>query len=108
MKLPVSARATLLTLLLAMLASTSSALFAQQKEMTLEELEQYIAEQRDALDLAKQNRDDTKARVEDAQNAIDEQELRHQDLLDEVDTLCREQEELQPGSFADCMAQFSS
>jgi len=73
MKLPVSARATLLTLLLAI-----------------------------------QNRDETKARVEEAQNAIDEQELRHQELLDEVDSLCREQEELQPGSFADCMAQFGS
>jgi len=58
--------------------------------------------------LAIQNRDDTKARVEEAQNAIDEQELRHQELLDEVDSLCREQEELQTGSFADCMAQFSS
>jgi len=108
MKLPLKTRLTLITVLLAGLACTPSILSAQQKEMTLEELEQYISEQKDALDLAKQNRDETKAQVEEAKSALEEQDLRHEELLEEVDSLCREQEDLQPGSFADCIEKFSS
>lgn len=86
------------------LFSTSAVVVAQQQEMTIEELERYIAEQKAALQQVKENRDITEQKAREVREALAEQEARRALVEQELDALCKEQEELKPGSFEACKA----
>ncbi|MGK0228777.1 MAG: putative Holliday junction resolvase-like endonuclease [Gammaproteobacteria bacterium] len=81
---------------------------AQQKEMSVEELELYIQEQKAALEQAISNRDETSAKAHKVQEALAKQNARREQLEKEVDELCLELDVADPGSYDDCKAQFSS
>lgn len=81
---------------------------AQQKEMSVEELDQYIQEQKAALEKAISNRDETAAKTLEVQEALAEQDARREQLENEVDELCLELDAADPGTYDDCKAQFSS
>ena len=99
---------TLVSATLFVVASMSFApVTAQQQEMSLDELEQYIEEQKVALDEAIASRDETESKVKEVQEALAEQEARRAQLEEEVDELCTELDEAEPGSYEDCKAEFS-
>ncbi len=93
------------TLLLALSIGLSSAAMAQQQELSVEELEKYIAEQKELLEEVLANRDETADKVEQVREALAEQEARKALVEDELETLCQEQEELKPGSYDECRSQ---
>ena len=75
---------------------------AQQKSMTIEELESYIQEQKATLEEAIANRDETEKQAREIRDALAEQEARKALAEKELDMLCKEQEELKPGTYDDC------
>ena len=75
---------------------------AQQKSMTIQELEQYIQEQKVALEEVKANRDETEKKAQQVRAALAEQEARKALAEEELDMLCKVQEELIPGTYDDC------
>ena len=79
-----------------------------QQDMSVEKLEEYIQEQKALLEETIGNRDDTKAKVEDVKEELAEQEARREQLEAEVDELCQQLDQADPGSYDDCKAQFSS
>lgn len=81
---------------------------AQQKELSVDELEQYIAEQKQALEEVRANREASEKKASEVQEALDEQEARRQRVEDEMKALCTEQEALKPDSFDECMQQSDS
>jgi len=87
---------------------SSVAAVAQQKEMSVEELEAYIVEQKEALEDAIANRDETEAKALEVKEALAEQDARREQLEEEVDELCLELDAADPGSYDECKAQFSS
>lgn len=88
---------------LAILLTTASfSSYAQQKAMTIEELETYIGEQKAALDKVKANRDETEQKALEIQDALAEQDARRLAVEKELEALCNEQEELKPGSLDSC------
>lgn len=96
------------TLLLAMSLCLSGGAMAQQKQLSVEELEKYIAEQKEVLEEVRANRDETAEKAEKVREALAEQEARKALVEEELDTLCKEQEELQPGSYDECRSQHDS
>lgn len=95
------------TLLLALLLSLSGGVAAQQ-QLSVEELEKYIAEQKEVLEEVRANRDETKRKADEVREALAEQEARKALVEDELDTLCKEQEALKPGSYDACRIQQGS
>ena len=87
---------------------SSGVALAQQEDMTVEKLELYIQEQKALLEETINNREETKAKALEVQEALAEQDARREQLEKEVDELCLEMEAAEPGSYDDCKAQFSS
>ncbi len=81
---------------------------AQSEDMSVEELEQFVAEQKELLNEAKLNRDETEAQAAEVREALAEQEARREQLEKEVDDLCSELDKADPGSYDDCKAKFSN
>lgn len=77
---------------------------AQQKSLSIEELEQYIEEQKATLADAQANRDVTEKKAQEIRDALEEQEARRALVMEELDMLCKEQEELKPGTYDECNA----
>ena len=84
-----------------MLAPAST--YAQQ-ELSVEELEAYIAKQKEALEAVRANRDETEKKATEIQEALAEQEARRLEVEAELEALCMEREEIDPGTFDDCIA----
>lgn len=103
-----SLRSVLTVTLLVCVTLNVGTAVAQQKEMSVEELDQYIQEQKAALEQAISNRDETAAKALEVQEALAEQDARREQLKNEVDELCLELDATDPGSYDDCKAQFSS
>ena len=81
---------------------------AQQKQLSVEELEAYIAEQKTVLEEAQANRDKTQKKVDEVKEALAEQDARKALVEDELETLCKEQEALKPGTYEDCKSHSDS
>jgi len=92
---------TSLLISVVLLASTAH---AQQKSLTIEELEQYIQEQKATLEEVKANRDETEKKAQEVRDALEAQEARRVLLEEELDMLCTEQETLKPGTYDECKA----
>lgn len=75
---------------------------AQQKQLSVEELEAYIAEQKVVLEKAQANRDKTQKKVDEVKAALAEQDARKARVEKELEALCKEQEALEPGTYEDC------
>ena len=101
-------RNVLASALLALSLSVSVMAAAQQKQMSVEELEAYIAEQKIVLEEAQANRDKTQKKVEQVKEALAEQDARKVLVEEELETLCKEQEELKPGTYKDCISHSDS
>jgi predicted phage gp36 major capsid-like protein len=95
-------------LLLVLSLSIPVMAIAQQKQLSVEELEAYIAEQKVVLEEARANRDKTQQKVEKVREALDEQDARKLRVEEELETLCKEQEELNPGSYNNCKSHSNS
>ncbi len=96
------------TLLLAMSLCLSGVAMAQQKQLSVEELEKYISEQKELLEEVRANRDETAEKAEQVRDALAEQEAHKALVEEELNTLCQEQEELKPGSYEECRSQHSN
>lgn len=96
------------TVLLLVTLSLSGTATAQQKQLSVEELEKYISEQKEVLEEVRANRDETEKKADEVREALAEQEARKALVEEELDTLCQEQEELKPGSYDECRTQHSS
>ena len=103
-----SLRSALAVTLLVCVTLASLGAVAQQTEMSVEQLEAYIQEQKDALEQAIFSRDQTEAKVREVQEAMAEQDARREQLQNEVDELCLEREAIDVGSYDDCKAQFGN
>ncbi len=92
-------------MLLALSLCLSGAAWAQPEELSVDELEKYIAEQKELLEEVLANRDATAEKAEQVRQALAEQEARKTLVEEELETLCQEQEELQAGSYEECRRQ---
>ena len=101
-------RSALAATLFVCVTLSSMGVVAQQTEISVEQLEAYIQEQKDALEQAIFNRDQTEAKVREVQEAIAEQDARREQLQNEVDQLCLERDAVDAGSYDDCKAQFGN
>ena len=95
-------RIFLSSVLLALFLSVPVLAAAQQKQLSVEELEAYIAEQKIVLEEAQANRDKTQKKVDKVMEALVEQDARKARVEEELEALCKEQEELKPGTYEDC------
>lgn len=75
---------------------------AQQKSLSIEELEAYIAEQKSVLEEVRANREETARKADEVREALAEQESRLARVEQELDTLCKERDSLQEGSYEEC------
>ncbi len=95
--------------LLCVALGAGSAAFAQgstnSQEMSLEELEAYIAEQKAALETVIENRDLTREKVEAIEDAVAEADVRQSEVRAEIAALCEERESAEPGSLETCLAE---
>ena len=103
-----SVRSALAAALIAGVTLTATGLHAQQTQMTVEELASYIQKQKELLNEAIANRDETKVQIQEVQEAISEQDARRAQLENEVEELCQELEAANPGSYDDCKARYGS
>jgi len=92
-----------LAILIVGLLFWASGSLAQDQEMSVKELEAYIAEQRAALEQVIENRDATEKQAMDIKKAGDEQRERQAKLEEEIRALCEEQEEVEPGTLDECL-----
>ena len=89
----------------ALLVSTAG--FAQEN-MSVEELEEQLEQERVALQEAIANREATAARVEEIKQALAESESQKGEVEEEIAALCEEQESLVPGSLEECLSENAS
>ena len=82
---------------------SAPAIVSAQQQLSVEELEKKVEEQRIALEEAIANREATAAQAEEIQAALDESEESRLAVEAKIETLCKEQEELNAGSFDECM-----
>ncbi len=101
-------RIGLTSILLALSLGVPVLAAAQQKQLSVEELEAYIAEQKTVLEEAQTNRDKTQKKADEVKEALAEQDARKALVVDELETLCKEQEELKPGTYEDCKSHSDS
>ena len=105
----VTGRAGWMTMLsLVLVFATSVPGLAQQKQLSVEELEQYISEQKAAFDAVRENRDATEKKAQAVRDALAEQSARREKVEAELNALCEEQEKLQSGSYEQCLAALDS
>ena len=71
--------------------------------MTPDQLEAYIAEQKAELESVVENRSETEARAEDVEARLAEREALLAETRQELESLCREQEEVVPGTLEECL-----
>ena len=102
------ARIVLSSVLLALSLSVPVLAAAQQKQLSVEKLEAYIAEQKIVLEEAQANRDKTQKKIDKVKEALAEQDARKARVEDELEALCKEQEELKPGTYEDCKSHSDS
>jgi len=81
---------------------------AEQQELSVEELEKYIEEQKAALAEVEANRDETESKARKVRDALAEQEARRERVREELEALCKEQDAINPGSYDDCAAETDS
>lgn|GEM_PF-3198688 len=74
------------------------------REMTVEELETFIAEQKAALEIVRENRDITAEKAREVKAALEAKEAEREAAEAELEALCEERESLEPGTFDECMA----
>ena len=79
-----------------------------QSDMSLEELEKLVEQQKAALEEAIANREATKERAADVREKLSESEERKRAVEEELAQLCEEQEAAQPGTLEDCMSSADS
>ncbi len=96
------------SVLLALSMSVPVLVAAQQKQLSVDELEAYIAEQKIVLEEAQANRDKTQEKVDKVKEALAEQDARKALVEEELEALCKEQEELKPGTYEDCKSHSDS
>lgn len=89
----------------ACLVWSPASVLAQQKELTVEELEKYIEQQKAELEEVLANREQTEAKAQAVRDALAEQEARQLSVEEELEKLCNEREVLEPGTYDECMAQ---
>jgi len=75
-----------------------------QENLSLEELEKLVAEQRIALEEAIANREATAAQAQAVRDELEEARKHSLEVEKEVEALCKEQAELTDESFIRCMA----
>ncbi len=81
---------------------------AQQQEMSVEELEAFVEEQKQLLEEAKANREETESRANAVREALAEQEARREQLEKEVTDLCQELVDAGETTMDECKANFGS
>ncbi len=101
-------RIILSSVLLALSLSLPVLAAAQQKQLSVEELEAYIAEQKIVLEEALANRDKTQKKVDKVKESLAEQDARKARVENELEALCKEQEKLKPGTYEDCKSHSDS
>ena len=74
-----------------------------QQSMTVEQLEAFIQEKREKLQMAIEERDATVERQQAMNEKLEEQVVRQQQIEQELRNLCNEREEVQPGSLTQCL-----
>ncbi len=72
-------------------------------EMSLEELEAYIAKQKAALDTVIENRELTARKAESVTEALEKAQAREAEVQAELETLCEQREQLEAGSLEGCL-----
>ena len=75
------------------------------RTMTVEELERHVEAQKAALERVRENRDITAEKAREVREALAEREAERAEAEAELEALCREREEIEPGSYEDCAAQ---
>ncbi len=78
-----------------------------QQSMTVDELQQYINEQKEALAQVEANRAETAKKAAEVKAALMEQEARRAEVEAEFKALCEEQDKIKPGSMDDCLAELN-
>lgn len=76
---------------------------SQSNEMSVEQLEMLVAEQKAELEEVIANRSETQVIADQLREKLAESEDRRESVQQELETLCREREELQADSFEECM-----
>ena len=93
------------TLSAALVGAIVPSVFAQQstggQSMTLEELEDYIAEQKAALERVEQNREITRDKEARVREELERREARRRELERELRTLCEERASVAAGDVPD-------
>lgn len=98
----------LLTGVVLSLSLVLSVAYAQEKTLTIEELEAYIAEKKEALELARENQEVTKQKADEIKETLAAKQQAADELLAEMEELCTAREEVDPGSFEACMENVDS
>ena len=88
-----------------LLAAAALPVIAQDtdsKELSLEELEAYIAEQKEELQSVIENREVTKSKADSIQEALEAAKAREAQVKSELSVLCGQREQLVQGSGVEC------
>ncbi|PID60825.1 MAG: hypothetical protein CSB44_08965 [Gammaproteobacteria bacterium] len=74
-------------------------------ELSVEELEKLLAEQKAALAEVEESLEETRRKEAAVRERIDKKVRKQSEVEAEIETLCREREKLEAGSFDRCMAE---
>ena len=74
-----------------------------ERAMTVEELERFIEQRKAALERVRENREITADKANEVERALAEQRERQRAAEDELETLCRERDALEPEGYENCM-----
>ncbi len=85
---------------LTLLATTGFA----QREMTIDELQEYVDEKKAALEVVQQNHEVTQDEARKVRLALEQKQQRLKKIEDELGNLCLEQEKIEAGTLDQCMA----
>ena len=96
-------RILIMVLVATCLSVSSFVVYAQEKEMTVEELEKYIEEQKKVLEEVRANRDQTQAQAEAIRKELEEQKAHRLMVEEELVALCKDRDVVQPGTFEECV-----
>ena len=82
--------------------------FAQaQQSMTVEELEAFIKEKKDALIATEKDREANLEKKEKLESMVAEQTERQEKIEQELRSLCDQREEAKPGSLSSCLSEMN-
>lgn len=76
-----------------------------QQAMTIEELETFIKEKKEALNTSIEQRNETMEKQKELDAKLAEQESRQQRIEQELRSLCDEREDAEPGSLGACLTE---